>query len=157
MSYIDQNLMNGESVIYRGKLHWVVFVGPVIWLLIAIIFFNDGRDNAPVADFYGGIFVLISIITGLTSFINYKTSEFGITNKRVIVKVGFIRRRSIELLLNKIESIQVDQSIPGRILGFGSIVVSGTGGTKDPFRKIDAPLEFRKKAQEQIAIIQDSK
>jgi hypothetical protein len=61
------------------------------------------------------------------------------------------------VLLNKVEGIQVNQSILGRILEFGSITISGTGGTKNPFHKIDAPLEFRKKAQEQIAVVQDSK
>lgn len=153
MSYIEKNLMNGENVLYRGKLHWVVFLWPVIWFVVAVMFFSGGGDTAAA----GGLFVLIAIITGVASFINYTTSEFGITNKRVIVKVGFIRRNSLEVLLNKVEGIQVNQGILGRILGFGSITVSGTGGTKDPFHKIDAPLEFRKRAQEQIATVQDSK
>ena len=154
MSYIEKNLMNGESIVYRGHLHWVVFLWPVIWFIIAIIFFSSGSDNGAVVGF---LFILISIVTGIASFINYKTSEFGVTNKRVIVKVGFIRRNSIEVLLNKIEGIQVNQGILGRILGFGSITVSGTGGTKDQFHMISAPLEFRRKVQEQIASVQDSK
>jgi len=153
MSYIEENLMNGEKVLYSSKLHWVVFLWPIVWFIVAIIFFSGGGDAAAA----GGLFVLIAIVTGIASFINYKTSEFGITNKRIIVKVGFIRRNSIEVLLNKVEGIQVNQGILGRILGFGSITVSGTGGTKDPFHKIDAPLEFRKRAQEQIAAVQDSK
>ena len=153
MSYIEKNLMNGESVVYRTNLHWVVFLWPIIWLVVAIIFFSSGGDAAAV----GGLFILIAILTGISSFINFKTSEFGITNKRVLVKVGFIRRNSLEVLLTKVEGIQVNQGILGRILGFGSITVSGTGGTKNPFHKIDAPLEFRKRAQEQIASIQDSK
>lgn len=153
MSYIEKNLMNGENILYRGKLHWVVFLWPVIWFVVAIMFFSGGGDTAAA----GGLLVLIAIITGIASFINYKTSEFGITNKRVIVKVGFIRRNSLEVLLNKVEGIQINQGMLGRILGFGSVTVSGTGGTKDPFHKIDAPLEFRRKAQEQIAAVQDSK
>jgi len=153
MSYIEKNLMNAENILYRGKLHWVVFLWPVIWFIVAIMFFAGGGDTAAAS----GLFVLIAIVLGIASFINYTTSEFGITNKRVIVKVGFIRRNSIEVLLNKVEGIQVNQGILGRILGFGSITVSGTGGTKDPFHKISAPLEFRRKAQEQIASVQDSK
>ena len=153
MSYIEKNLMNGESIVYRTNLHWVVFLWPIIWLVVAIMFFTGGGDAAAA----GALFILIAILTGIASFINFKTSEFGISNKRVIVKVGFIRRNSIEVLLNKVEGIQVNQGILGRILGFGSIIVSGTGGTKDPFHKIDTPLEFRKKAQEQIAIVQDAK
>lgn len=146
MSYIEKNLMNGENIFYTSKLHWAVFLWPVLWLIIALIFFSGGSDSAPI----GVLFILIAIATSISSFISYKTSEFGITNKRVIVKVGFIRRNSLEVLLNKVEGIQVNQGILGRILGFGSITVSGTGGTKDPFHKIDAPLEFRKKVQEQI-------
>ena len=153
MSYIDKNLMNGENILYRSKLHWVVFLWPVLWFVVAIMFFARGGDTAAA----GGFFILLAIVTGIASFISYKTSEFGVTNKRVIVKVGFIRRNSLEVLLNKIEGIQVSQGILGRILGFGSITVSGTGGTKDPFHKIDAPLEFRKKVQEQIAAVQESK
>jgi len=153
MSYIEKNLMNGESVLYRGNLHWVVFLWPAIWFIIAIMFFSGGGDTAPV----GVLFILIAIVTGIASFINYKTSEFGITNKRVIVKVGFIRTNSLEVLLNKVEGIQVNQGVLGKILGFGSITVSGTGGTKDPFHKISAPFEFRRKAQEQIASVQDYK
>ncbi len=146
MSYIEKNLMNGENIFYTSKLHWAVFLWPVLWLIIALMFFSGGSDSAPI----GVLFILIAIATSISSFISYKTSEFGITNKRVIVKVGFIRRNSLEVLLNKVEGIQVNQGILGRILGFGSITVSGTGGTKDPFHKIDAPLEFRKKVQEQI-------
>jgi len=153
MSYIENNLMAGENVLYQAKLHWAVFVWPVIWLITAIIFLSKGTEYAGA----GGFFILGTIVTFITSLISYKTSEFGITNKRVIAKVGFIRRKSIEVLLNKIEGIQVDQGILGRILGYGSITVGGTGGTKDPFHMIDSPFEFRKKAQEQISVVQESK
>jgi uncharacterized membrane protein YdbT with pleckstrin-like domain len=150
MSYTEKNLMNGENIVYRTKLHWIVFLWPLIFLLIAITFFTNGEDAA-----IGRLFIIIAIFSGISALINFKTSEFIITNKRVIVKVGFIRRNSIELLLKKVEGIQVNQGILGRVLGFGSIIVNGTGGTKNPFNKIDAPLEFRKKAQEQIATVQD--
>ncbi len=153
MSYIDNNLMSGETVIYRASLHWIIFAWPIVWLIVAILLFAGGGDTAAV----GGLFLLLAILIGIGSFITYSTSEFGITNKRVLVKVGFIRRNSLEVLLSKVEGIQVNQGILGRILGFGSILVSGTGGTKDPFHKISAPLEFRRKAQEQIAVVQESR
>ena len=153
MSYIEKNLMDDENILYRSKLHWVIFLWPVIWLVVAIMLFNGDEDSVAL----GSLLLLIAIVTSINSLINYKTSEFGITNKRVIVKVGFIRRNSVELLINKVEGIQVNQGILGRILGFGSITISGTGGTKNPFHKIGAPLEFRKKVQVQIAAIQDTK
>ena len=152
MSYIQNNLMKGEKLLYRSHLHWVEFLPPIICLLLAIIFVGFGNSTAG-----GALFVVIAAITGIASYITFKTSEFGVTNKRVIVKVGVIRRNSLEVLLNKIEAIQVNQGIWGRILGFGSITVSGTGGTKDPFHKIDAPFEFRKQVLEQIATAQDAK
>jgi uncharacterized membrane protein YdbT with pleckstrin-like domain len=153
MGYVDKNLMSGENVVYRAKLHWAVFVWPLFWFILLIFFFNYGKKS----DLVGGYILLISIGATIASFVRIKTSEFAITNKRVIVKVGFIRRKSYELLLNKIEGIQVDQGMFGRILDFGSITISGTGGTRNPFHKIASPFEFRKKAQEQIAAVQDSK
>ena len=153
MSYIDDNLMTGEEITYRAKLHWIVFRWPVIWFVIALLFFSGGSDTS----FVGGLFFLIAIVTGIASFINYSTSEFAVTNRRVLAKVGFIRRNSLEVLLTKVEGIQVNQGIFGRILGYGSIVVSGTGGSKDPFHRISAPLEFRRRVQEQVAAVQDSR
>ncbi len=150
MSYIEDNLMAGERIIYRAKLHWAVFLWPAFWLVVAIMALGNGHD-------LGGFFMLVAILTGGNAFINFKTSEFGITDKRVIVKVGFIRRNSIEVLLSKVEGIQVKQGVVGRILGFGSIVVGGSGGTKNLFHKIDTPLELRRIAQEQIALVQDTK
>jgi uncharacterized membrane protein YdbT with pleckstrin-like domain len=153
MSYIEKNLMTGESIMYRAKLHWIVFLWPIICFVVAVSFFARGGNATGI----GVPFILLAIIMGIGSRIKYSTSEFGITNKRVIVKVGFIRRNSLEVLLSKVEGIQVNQGILGRILDYGSIVVSGTGGAKDPFHKISNPFEFRKKAQEQIAAVQESK
>jgi uncharacterized membrane protein YdbT with pleckstrin-like domain len=151
MSYIENNLMTGENILYRARLHWVVFIWPVIWFIVAIVFFRRGGEAATAA---GGLFMVIAIAKAISSFIGFSTSEFAVTNQRVIAKVGFIRRNSIEIFLGKIEAIQVNQDISGRILGYGSITVSGTGGTRDPFYNISDPLELRRRIQEQIAIAQ---
>jgi uncharacterized membrane protein YdbT with pleckstrin-like domain len=151
MSYIEENLMNGENILYRARLHWVVFLWPVIWFIAAIIFLGRGSHAAVTV---GYLFILVAIAKGISSFINFSTSEFAVTNQRVIAKVGFIRRNSLEVLLGKIEAIQVNQDVVGRILGYGSITVSGTGGTRDPFHNISNPLELRRQIQEQIAILQ---
>jgi uncharacterized membrane protein YdbT with pleckstrin-like domain len=150
MSYIDNNLMPDERVTYRGKLHWIIFKWPVIWLVLALILFQGGPGNAGG----GRLALILAVITGIGAFINYFTSEYAVTNKRIIVKYGFIKRRSLETLLSKVESLQVEQGIFGRILGYGTIVVTGTGGSKEPFKTIDAPFEFRKKVQEQVMNIQ---
>lgn len=151
MGYVENNLMNGESVIYRAKLHWIIFTLPVFFFLLSLIFFINGNAG------FGGFIIFIAILTGLVAFINLKTSEFVVTTKRVIVKTGLIRRDSFEVLLNKVESIGIDQSILGRIFGYGTAVVNGTGGKESYLSKISAPLEFRKHVQEQIVLIGENK
>jgi uncharacterized membrane protein YdbT with pleckstrin-like domain len=121
-----------------------MFLWPAVFLILAIIGFV-GRQN------YSALALLIGLIWGLNSYINFTSSEFGVTNRRVLIKVGFIRRHSLELLLPKVEGIAVDQGILGRILGYGTIIVTGTGGTKEPFRNIAAPMEFRKMVQQQTS------
>ena len=145
MGYIDKNLMDGEKIIYRTKLHWIVFLGPAISFVLGVILMFD-RKAAPG----GAIFFFIAIIWVIAAIISRATSEFGISDKRVLIKVGWISRNSLETLLTKVEGIQVKQGILGRILNYGTIVISGTGGTHNPFKKITDPITFRKIAQEQI-------
>ena len=144
--YVDDNLMPDEAVIYREKLHCVVFLWPAVWFILSLV--CSGVESLA---FFGGLFFLVAILTGLSSVVNYTSSEFGVTDKRVIAKVGFVKRSSIEVLLTKVEGAMVDQGILGRILGYGSVIISGTGGMKEPFHKTPRPLEFRQVAHEQIA------
>jgi hypothetical protein len=152
--YIQKNLMPGEAVIASARLHWAIFIPSIfstliiIGILIVIPFFGVGIGIA-------AIWFLISLVcwtvpTLLIAVIRKKTSDFVVTNKRVLMKFGFIRRASIEIVLAKVESIIVVQDILGRILDYGTIIVGGTGGTKDPFPKITRPLQFRQTIQKQI-------
>ncbi len=147
MAYADQNLISGETVHYRTGLHWIVLVTPIIaafllGLMSLFAFFGS------VA--MGLALLLISGLIVAGGFLSRSSSEFAVTNKRVILKAGLIRRRSLELLLNKIESIGVTQGLLGRVLGYGTIVVRGTGGTAEPFTTVRHALEFRRQVQEQI-------
>ena len=150
MSYIDENLLTGERVVYRTNLHKIVFFWPVMIAGLALLVWSEGADA-------GLTILLVGVGVGVYSCLAYKSSEFGITNKRVLVKVGVFSRRSIEILLSKVEGIGVNQGILGKALDYGTIVVSGTGGTKEPFKNIAQPFEFRKQVQEQIAVTQDVK
>jgi uncharacterized membrane protein YdbT with pleckstrin-like domain len=76
------------------------------------------------------------------------TSEYAITNKRVIIKIGLISRKTLEMNLSKIESVNVDQSIFGRLLGYGAITIIGTGGTRETFSALANPIQFRRVFQE---------
>lgn len=148
MSYIDENLLAGERIVYRTSLHKVIFFGPVVISALGLLIWFEGA---------GWMILLAGIGVTVYAYLNYQSSEFGITNKRVLVKVGIFGRRSIEILLPKVEGISVNQGILGKSLDYGTIVVSGTGGTKEPFKNITKPFEFRKQVQEQIASTQSAK
>ncbi|HLB87563.1 MAG TPA: PH domain-containing protein [Terriglobales bacterium] len=95
--------------------------------------------------------------TSRTDFDTVLRAEFGVTNKRVLAKVGTVSCRSMEILLTKVEGMSVNQGILGRILGYGAIVVNGTGGTKERFGMVAEPFDFRKRVQEQVAAVQEAK
>ena len=158
MSYIEQNLMPREQVLYRAKPHPIILlIDPLI--MIPAILIAPITDDEGTADGIGAaiLILLIAILLEIVAYITYSTSEFGLTNKRIIGKEGFIRRHSIEILLTKVESISIHQSIIGRILNYGTVIITGTGGTKETFSWISNPLEFRKRVQEQIALLQEAK
>ena len=149
-TYIDSNLMPGEKVVYQTTLHWIVFLIPLPLLLLAIWALYTGiagQRNDQDTLFMGIVtfisLVSLSIILVIFRLIAWKTSEFAATNKRVIIKVGWIRRNTLELLLNKVESVAVDQGILGRMFNFGSITLTGTGGGKSTFKNIEDPMTFR--------------
>jgi uncharacterized membrane protein YdbT with pleckstrin-like domain len=152
MSYVEKNLMPGEQIEYRAYLHWLVFLLPILLFMPAIWPFSVGGAIAKV---FALILIVGVLVTGLIAVIERRTSEFAVTNKRVLIKTGLIRRHSLETLLGKIESIGVARSILGRILGFGTIVISGAGGSKEPFHKIADPMMFRRRVQEQIAAMEE--
>jgi len=100
---------------------------------------------------YGGIaLAILAALLLIPPLIEYLGTEFGVTNRRILIKVGLVRRHSIEILLNKVEGVQVDQGVMGRIFNYGSVLVSGLGGTRESFRDVARPLEFRRRVQESI-------
>lgn len=149
MSYIDTTLLVNEHVLYRTRTHWIVFASCAGWLVATAILIS-----MPGTLMYLALpTTLLGIYDFFISLIRYTTSEFAVTNKRVLVKVGFIQRHSVETFLQKVEGIQVEQTLFGRIFNYGNIIVCGTGGSRDRFAKIDEPLEFRKQVQQQIEIV----
>jgi uncharacterized membrane protein YdbT with pleckstrin-like domain len=149
MSYVEANLMKDEQVVYKTSLHWLMYFWPIVLALVGLVMLL----GVPVL---GLIVLALAGLLGATVFITVHNAEFAVTNKRVIMKTGWLNRRSLELLLSKIESIAVDQGFAGKLWGYGTIVLSGTGGSHEPFQNITDPFEFRKQVQEQIARVQDA-
>ena len=157
MSYIHKSLLEGEEILYLTRRHKIIFTYPVLWLILAAVLFGikwvfvfKPEINFALSIF-SGIFLAAALIQALVIWVNYLCAEFGITNQRVIVKEGFLKRKTIEVFLKSVESVQVDQSIWGRMLNFGTVIVSGTGGVSDPLNMIRNPLDFKKQVQQRLA------
>jgi len=153
MGYVDENLLPGETVEYRAHLHPVIFLHAAVFALLGLVLVGYGfsKPGWDLVSILGSASLLYAAVIGGGRVIQHISSEFAITNKRVLIKVGFIHRHTLEMLLSKVETIRVDQGLLARLIGYGTIVVTGTGGTNEPFRSIANPLEFRKQVQARAA------
>ena len=154
MGYVEKNLLSGETVEYRARLHPVIFLQPAFFATLAVALLIYGlASQPPMVPVWGAgaVLLLCAAVLGIDRLVHYLTAEFAITNKRVLIKTGFIHRHTLEMLLTKVETIRVSQSIAGRVFNFGTIVVTGTGGTNEPFKAIADPLEFRRQVQARAA------
>jgi uncharacterized membrane protein YdbT with pleckstrin-like domain len=164
MSYVEDNLIPNEKVIFRAKLHPAIFL-PAIVALIGAIFFvifsfstdsnpryigSSGSSLAMIFLCFGGLLFLFTVNLALQAGIIMLSTEFAVTNRRVIAKMGFIRRHTLELFLQKVESVQVYQGILGRLLNFGVVEITGTGGTRESFKAIIDPIGVRRKINQVI-------
>jgi uncharacterized membrane protein YdbT with pleckstrin-like domain len=169
MSYIQDNLMPDEKILFSARTSPAIFVQPAFTLMIAIVVFFFGIFNSSrspsanpqsidvIKSTMACFMFLISfsafvasIILGMQSIIIILTTEFAITNRRVIAKTGFIRRHTLEIFLSKIESVAIRQTWLGRLLDAGTVTVTGTGGTKESFQAIANPVSVRKKINQII-------
>lgn len=148
MSYVQEVLQPGETIRHRTKLHWILYAPGLAFLVIAlavwIIALKMQGDWWP---FFANIFAWLLLAgAALTLFMEWFkqwTTEIAVTDRRIIFKNGFISRNTIEMHLDKVESVDVDQSILGRILDYGNVTVRGVGIGLEPLRIIAQPLAFR--------------
>jgi len=162
MSYVESNLVPGETVVYETRLHWVVmlshiFIGLLLFALPGSALLNYAFShtemetrNLHVFQGAGIVLLVLALVVILIGTVRRNATEMAVTNRRVVIKTGLGSRKTIEMLLNKVESIEVSETAFGRMLGYGTIVVIGTGGTPEPFHKVAHPLEFRSQVQQQI-------
>jgi uncharacterized membrane protein YdbT with pleckstrin-like domain len=158
MGYVDKNLISGEKVVYRASLTrlmygWVLL--PAALAIIAAVFHNyfPSSHRWLAAAILAGAAVCV----WLWARIRVASAEFAVTDRRVIVKVGVLQRRTVETMLTKVEGVAVDQGLRGRIFDYGTVAITGTGGTREAFEDIAAPLEFRRQIQSQLARMDDDR
>lgn len=160
MGYVDKNLISGEEVAYRSTLHWVVLLRSIavaaVLAVLGVVMLIEASNvkstqSQQTVEILGAVAIVLGVLDLLAGMIRRSGAEFAVTNKRVIFKTGVMKRRSVELFLSKIESVNVDEGLWGRALNYGTIDVRGTGGTLEPFHKIAHAQEFRRQIQEQIS------
>lgn len=164
MSYVEKHLIPGETIQYQTELHWIVMLGhAAIAILLALLAIAipiawaslGAKKKGPAVPGSVYFFALLCLLVGgalfLVGLLRRRATEMAVTSKRVIVKTGIAERRTVEILLSRIESVAVDEPALGRLLGYGTVIVRGTGGTPEMFEKIYHPLEFREQVQRQIA------
>ena len=146
MGYIEDSLMEGENIVYEARLHYFSYWFPALLVLFAIAMPFIPLGEVGLRLIFSGVLLLLAVIWALV--IN-NGKRFIVTNKRVIEKRGLVRRESIELMLRKCESVKVEQSILGRIFGYGKVVVS-TGEVTNIYEFIWHPVKFSTMINQQI-------
>ena len=150
MGYVERHLLAGERVVYKTRLHWVLFVKPGLVVLAGMILMVLLRQvqDPPWLWMFGAAVALIGLVWAFVHYVEVMTSEFAVTTSRLILKVGLISRYTTELLLAKVESIGVQQGLIGRLLNYGDLTVTGTGGAREVFRRVRDPIGFRNHVQQ---------
>jgi uncharacterized membrane protein YdbT with pleckstrin-like domain len=168
MSYVEKNMVPGETLLYETRHHWLVLLGPLlisvvlaalgVGCLAALGAAKEGQgmlvgasDMSVHATEFAGVVVIVAAIAIFAfGLAKRNATEMAVTNRRVLIKTGMGNRRTLDLMLSRVESIAVEETFWGRMLGYGSVVVRGTGGTPESFVMISHPQEFRRNVQEQI-------
>jgi uncharacterized membrane protein YdbT with pleckstrin-like domain len=150
MASLDDQLLAGERIVYRTRPHWILFGGPLLLAVVGIALGVTLQLTAGDYWYAGAALIGIALLLAVPPAIRYLSSDFAVTDKRVLARMGILHRQSLETLLSKIEGIGVEQDPWGRLLGYGSVTITGTGGTRESLPGIPRPLEFRRHVQSQI-------
>ena len=146
MSYVDSVLQPGERVKARVTYHWVIYLNGLIALAVAAGIAIAGR-LAPgwllVIDAVALLPAALGAAMILSAWFRQWGTEIAVTDHRVICKFGVISRRTVEMHVDQIESVEVHQSILGRLLGYGDIALHGSGEGSETIRLVADPLTVR--------------
>lgn len=142
-SYVEGVLAAGEEILYRGQVSLWPYSGK---LIVGVFMVFAGVYTLASGGAGLGAGIMLAVGAGMLAmvYVAKVSTELVITNKRIMAKFGFIRRSTIEMNIGKVESVQVDQSLLGRMFNYGTIVVSGAGNPQAPVPKVARPLDFRR-------------
>lgn len=149
-----KTLSPDEHLIYKTRFHKIKLFLPLLWIVVGfqplcpsynifyifcVYYFHTCHS---IPSYFSYVVLIIWILPTVPSFLNYLTSKFTVTNKRVVIKVGWIEQKTLEFNINKVESISFVQGPFGRMFDFGDIVFTGPGGRKEIFQPVAYPLDF---------------
>jgi uncharacterized membrane protein YdbT with pleckstrin-like domain len=146
--YIDDILQPGEKVLYSTNAHWIFYLPAIgAWIVAAILLVLSRMVVGDTWTLFcwalAAIAAIVALFWMVKAWFHRWTTETDVTNLRVVHKTGFIKRRTFEMSLDKVESVDVNQSILGRILNYGNVTILGVGEGKETIETIASPLEFR--------------
>jgi len=139
VSYVKHVLQPGETIRYQGSVHWILYLPAIILGVVGVASSAFGPPGWVVA----AICFLAALILALRAWFIRWMTEIVVTDRRVIYARGFIQRHTVEVHMDKIESVDVDQTMLGRIFDYGNVTIRGTGTTLEPLRDVDRPIAFR--------------
>jgi uncharacterized membrane protein YdbT with pleckstrin-like domain len=149
MGYAERILQPGETVAHRARLHWMLMAPGIVWTVVSGSLAIISAVEAP-PDFRIGLLALsmaLFLFGGgqlLAAWLRRLSTEIIVTNRRIILKTGLIGRRTIEMNLDKVESVLVNQGVAGRLFDFGTLVIRGVGSGLEPIANVAAPMEFNR-------------
>ena len=149
MRYVRRVLQPGEIIVYTTKLHWLVYLWATLLLAICLVLaivswsWADNQNLSLALWIAAIISALLALSSALRAFIRRSSTELAVTDQRVIYKTGLLARHTLEMNRGKVESVAVDQTLLGRLFGYGTVTVRGIGSALEPIRNIDDPLSFR--------------
>jgi uncharacterized membrane protein YdbT with pleckstrin-like domain len=146
--YIDEILQPGEKVLYSTNAHWIFYLPAIGAWILALILVIVSRETAVqgvvlLALAAAAVVALVALYLTVKAWFHRLTTETDVTNRRVVHKTGFIKRRTFEIALDKVESVDVDQSVMGRIFDYGNVTIQGVGEGRETIATIASPLVFR--------------
>jgi uncharacterized membrane protein YdbT with pleckstrin-like domain len=149
MRYVRRVLQPGETIVYTTKLHWFVYWWATLLLAICLVLaiaswsWADNQNLSLALWIAAVIFALLGLSSAFRAFIRRASTELAVTDQRVIYKTGLLARHTLEMNRGKVESVAVDQTLLGRLFGYGTVTVRGIGSALEPIRNINDPLSFR--------------
>jgi uncharacterized membrane protein YdbT with pleckstrin-like domain len=146
--YIDEILQPGEKVLYSTNAHWIFYLPAILAWIVALALLVLSRVTTTEGIILlclsaSAVVALAAVYWMIRGWFHRLTTETDVTDRRVVHKTGFVKRRTFEIALDKIESVDVDQTILGRILNYGDVTIMGVGEGRQTISTIASPLAFR--------------